>query len=114
MMKLVVTFSLLFSILGSLACSMVDMKVSDFDTVETIDQQIMSSFNHDCPQSGGGSHQDGVPCGEHCHHHGHCHCSFLVMGAKLSCPTSSNSHGMHSNTFHPKPFLKNLFRPPIV
>lgn len=115
MMKFIVTFSLLISMLGSMACSMVDHKGNEAESIEFVDGPTISASEHNCPQQQSNiPHEDGSPCADHCHHHGHCHCGFLVTGAKISNPSLESSHGVNFDSFHPDPHLNGLFRPPII
>ena len=115
MMRFIVTLSLLFSMLGSIACGLqYDHEVGDTQRIESVDGPKISASDHNCPQKGSDSHHNDNPCGDHCHHHGHCHYGFLVNNTKMSCPSSEASQGTNFDSFHPDPHINNLFRPPIV
>jgi hypothetical protein len=114
MMKFVVTLSLLLSMFSSMACGLQgDFEGSDAQKIEAIEGSSVSSLNHKCPDQDSDPHHDS-PCGDHCHHHGHCHCGFLVNGNRLHCPTLESRPGLNTDSFHPDPHVNNLFRPPIV
>lgn len=117
MMKIIVTLSLLFSMLGSMACGIQGSDMgSDTQKIEAADGPTISSADHNCPLQGTDTHHEGAPCGDHCHHHGHCHCGFLVISSKITSPSSDSTQGMNFDTFHPNPHphINNLFRPPII
>lgn len=115
MMRFLLTLSLLFSMLGSIACGLQNgHEGEDTKKVESIDGPKISASNHNCPQQDTDSHQKDTPCGDLCHHHGHCHCGFLAIYTKILYLTSETSQGFSVNFFLPDPHINNLFRPPIV
>lgn len=81
--------------------------------IQTLEGPSFVSGDHDCPQQNSNSHGESIPCGNSCHHSGHCHFLFPDINniaADLLKPYIGNDY----NTLHPDPHPDGLFRPPII
>ena len=116
-MKRLLSFLILFAFtLNILGCGfehVLNAKGDHSVQSATTDGALVVTINRDCPSQDSSHHDSDQPCDGDCHHHGHCHCGFLVSSTNLSCPTLDSSNGMRVINFNPGPHLGNLFRPPI-